>query len=502
MRYFFIIVLFLFPAIVAGQSTPAEERLDPFEGSENTFQVKERDNLGIGIHAGTLFIQGDTRGVPSPALGFSLRKSIGHTFSLRYQGVVARAKGLDWRPSDTPEGGVMYRNYITPLTDQSVQLIASINNINFFRRTVKAAVYGFTGPGFMLYQTRKDLFNADEQPYSYDGFENPSEYSHRSDVVADLNLLFDDEYETTRQGGDPLGFGYGNAIIPRFSIVGGAGIGFRLSRRVDLNLEYRASWHNDDFLDGERRTRNQEISSTTDVVHFASAGLTFKVGKGVESRWWNNPISKPMESLGLMRTDINRLYIDGDKDGVLDFLDKEPDTKPGATVNTHGETVPDETDLINQLTKQLGDLTINVTNLNQQTQNRIDELEKKINKANDGYIAFGPVLFDYDKSKVKREFFPELIKAAQYIKARPAQSLRLTGYTDVRGSGPYNDKLAETRVQAVATFFTEYLGVSPSQIKIEYKGKNEPLLELPDQPYPNNDDAYYLNRRVMIDILK
>jgi outer membrane protein OmpA-like peptidoglycan-associated protein len=58
-------------------------------------------------------------------------------------------------------------------------------------------------------------------------------------------------------------------------------------------------------------------------------------------------------------------------------------------------------------------------------------------------------LFDYDKADVRPSETPKVDKLIQYMKQNPNVEVGLDGYTDPRGTPPYNQKLSQRRVDAV-----------------------------------------------------
>ena len=110
-------------------------------------------------------------------------------------------------------------------------------------------------------------------------------------------------------------------------------------------------------------------------------------------------------------------------------------------------------------------------------------------------ISFSNVLFDFEKSKLKKEFLSDLDKLAEYLKNNPSASVLLEGYTDITGSDAYNLNLSKKRVQSIKKYLIKK-GVDPEKINISAKGKEKPTAD------NNTKEGRKLNRRVEISIVK
>ena len=121
------------------------------------------------------------------------------------------------------------------------------------------------------------------------------------------------------------------------------GIAFKLGKRVNLALEDRFTLVKDDLLDGqqwqEHPVGDPVQTRDFDSYNYLSLGLNFNIGsKSVEPLWWINP-------LDYAYSEINNpkhmklpkpVFDDADGDGVVDQLDREPNTPAGCPVDTHG----------------------------------------------------------------------------------------------------------------------------------------------------------------------
>ena len=63
--------------------------------------------------------------------------------------------------------------------------------------------------------------------------------------------------------------------------------------------------------------------------------------------------------------------------------------------------------------------------------------------------SFRDILFDYDKADIRSGEATKIKDIASYMRQNSTVILRIDGYTDPRGSAPYNKALSTRRVTAV-----------------------------------------------------
>ena len=137
---------------------------------------------------------------------------------------------------------------------------------------------------------------------------------------------------------------------------------------------------------------------------------------------------------------------DSDSDGVIDSLDKCPNTPKNVLINHYGCPI--------------------ITTL-------------RIN-------------FDFNKADIKKIYYPEIEKVAIAMKNNPKLKIEIDGYTDNIGSEEYNLKLSLKRAQAVKDLLVNKYGIDPKRIIVKGFGEKYPLL-------PNTTPTNRaLNRRVEI----
>ena len=138
--------------------------------------------------------------------------------------------------------------------------------------------------------------------------------------------------------------------------------------------------------------------------------------------------------------------IDSDADGVVDYMDRCPNTPLGVKVNHYGCRL------------------ITTLRLN----------------------------FDYKSTKVKKKYLAKLEKLANFLKQNKDLKIEIDGYTDNLGSKEYNLNLSKRRAEAVKDILVKKFHINPSRIIVKGFGEEYPLV-------PNTTESNRaLNRRVEI----
>jgi OmpA-OmpF porin, OOP family len=113
----------------------------------------------------------------------------------------------------------------------------------------------------------------------------------------------------------------------------------------------------------------------------------------------------------------------------------------------------------------------------------------------DATIPLNNIFFDFDKSILKPESFPELNRVVTLMNERPAMQVELSGHADATGPEDYNLDLSKRRAAAVASYLTDK-GISDGRITVTFFGETKPV--------ESNDTVAgrRKNRRVEFKILK
>lgn len=186
---------------------------------------------------------------------------------------------------------------------------------------------------------------------------------------------------------------------------------FRLSKRVDLNVEVQGSFLNEQF-------NRISMYHLTDGIGQLTAGLTFKLGKT------DFEVLEPMDYdlLNDLNDQINALRAENEE------LSKRPVSCPECK-----ETV---TEVVN---------------------NVVDNV----------------VFFRLNSAKIDKNQHINIYNTAEYIKAHNTP-IKVIGYADKKtGKADYNMQLSEKRAKAVAKELIDKYGISSDQITVEWKGCEE-----------------------------
>ncbi len=105
------------------------------------------------------------------------------------------------------------------------------------------------------------------------------------------------------------------------------------------------------------------------------------------------------------------------------------------------------------------------------------------------------VLFDFNKFFLKPQARQALHLVAGILKDHPHKKIYIVGYTDNVGSDEYNLRLSLQRAQSVADFLIYVEGIPSERIKIEGKGKANPVAD------NSTEQGRAANRRVEIKLV-
>lgn len=147
--------------------------------------------------------------------------------------------------------------------------------------------------------------------------------------------------------------------------------------------------------------------------------------------------------------------LDSDGDGVLDSMDKCPNTPKGIKVDKDGCPVPIPE-------------KVSITLL---------------------------VQFDFDRYNVKPQYHDEIAKVASFLQAYPKTAGVLEGHTDSLGTEQYNQRLSEKRAESVKKYLVDKFNINGSRLTTVGYGEAKPV-------DTNATDAGRMrNRRVVANIV-
>ena len=249
----------------------------------------------------------------------------------------------------------------------------------------------------------------------------------------------------------------------------GAGVNFKLSNRVALNLGYDANFLDADNLDGAWRNG----ASNKDKWSYGYAGLEFSLGSSAKpSLEWTNPLALMYDELkdptlrqevealktrvSTLEGTVNQLSADADGDGVADKFDRCPGTPAGTVVD--GSGCP----LTHPEASALGA----------------------------GTASGSTIQFEFDSSVLKTSSYPVLDAVSADLKAGSGRAT-LEGHASAEGTNSYNMNLSRDRANSVKTYLVNS-GVDANRVSVKAFGESRPVAS------NETEEGRMQNRRVEI----
>jgi outer membrane protein OmpA-like peptidoglycan-associated protein len=280
-----------------------------FMNNTYPYPARPRDMWELGISGGVGYLLSDLKSKTGIAGGLSLRKSLGHTTSLRaswtgsfIKGEAAYGHGTDFKTTEHL---------------LSLDALFTLNNPGYYRGDPKANIYLLGGYSLVLTQTE------------YKGFDG--EYRVFHDVIQRhlITTLFKDaapdRYNSKGSKSQWLMHGFDL----------GGGIALKTSDRVNLGIEQKFVYLPTDQLDAYNG------GTWNDILSYTTLRLNYNLGnssKKVQPLWWLNPnnyVYNEVNTPKHMKIPTPVLP-DADGDGVTDQFDMEPNTPSGCPVDSHG----------------------------------------------------------------------------------------------------------------------------------------------------------------------
>ncbi len=172
---------------------------------------------------------------------------------------------------------------------------------------------------------------------------------------------------------------------------------------------------------------------------------------------------------------------DSDGDGVVDRLDRCPNTPAGARVDAQGCELDSDGDGVVDALDQCPNTP------------RGDQVDAK-GCTLASTLQLKGVNFDYDSAALRADARPILDEAVTILKRYPQLRVEVAGHTDDRGSDAYNLDLSQRRAQAVLDYFVQ-MGIDAARLVPKGYGETAPVAD-------NATDAGRAkNRRVELRIL-
>lgn len=278
-------------------------------------------------------------------------------------------------------------------------------------------------------------------------------------------------------------------------VSGGVTPQFRITDKIALNLNLTAMVleSGDVTWDG---SGSSVLPGFDKTLFTATAGLSLYLGKGEKHADWvdNSPASLLMAQIEGLEGRLAKLESDlqdDDRDGVPNYLDVEPNTPAGFQVDSKGRAV----DLNNNGIPDDLEGALNATFVSQSEFKQVmgdgAELASNIVKTllNEGYVN---AYFRFDSTQPETHSFYAINYMVTYLRANPAATAELIGYSDQLGNEAYNQKLSENRAKKV---FDILVASGIDANRLSYKGEGED-----DSVDKSSADARRITRKVTMRI--
>jgi outer membrane protein OmpA-like peptidoglycan-associated protein len=112
------------------------------------------------------------------------------------------------------------------------------------------------------------------------------------------------------------------------------------------------------------------------------------------------------------------------------------------------------------------------------------------------------VLFDFDKSTIRPSAADALKQVASIIRSSSKGAVLIDGYTDSKGSDPYNQRLSDRRAESVRKWLMTKEGLKDIDFTTRGFGAKNPVAPNTNPDGSDNPDGRQKNRRVEITVKK
>ncbi|MCW3463275.1 OmpA family protein [Chitinophaga nivalis] len=444
-----------------------------FLNHQSNFPAKPRDMWELGFHGGLHLISGTIPAQPGFGGGISLRKSLGHVFSLRAEYIGSIDKGQDyklrpviaangnpWAKTAALNGGQIIGNYKSQNHQLSLDVIASLSNIMFYRAEPKVNWYVLAGYSIVMADVDVDALDANGNGYKYD----PAKLTgKRSDIKSYIKSVQDKKYEQNAPSqGNRVTIGRTNDNqLLRHALDLGTGVAFKVSKRFNIGIEEKITMPFDAYLDGY----SNPYGASKDFYSYTSVRLNFNLGnpsRRVQPLWWINPLEYAYSELSSPRHMKLPAPVlpDADGDGVTDQFDREPNTPAGAPVDVHGvakdtdgDGVPDYKD--KQLITPTYCQPVDADGVGKCPD---PECCKGNNNVSCASLVLPSVSFKGSSTKVGKDQEAILASVAATLKSNPSCNVLVTGHAGAKGKKGGVD-LSSRRVDSVIDYLADKQGI-------------------------------------------
>jgi len=162
--------------------------------------------------------------------------------------------------------------------------------------------------------------------------------------------------------------------------------------------------------------------------------------------------------------------LDSDKDGVMDDVDKCPETPSGVKVDKAGCPLDSDGDGVADYLDKCPNTPAGA----QVDKDGCPPVTPPPAVAEKGAYVFRNIYFDTNSATIKPESEPILDEVAEFLKANPGMKMEVQGHTDNKGPAEYNMKLSEKRAAAVKAYLVKDEAVKSDRLTTKGYGITMP----------------------------
>jgi OOP family OmpA-OmpF porin len=454
--------------------------------------------VSVSVNGGSLLFYGDIRQYDFyPVSKYQNEREWGYGLTVnKFFNPVIGLQGqlLNGRLAGTRRKQRVYFN--AEVFEYSLNAVVNLSNISFTGKSKdnrKFTLYALAGLGLTNFKTKLMNINTDK-------------------VVSQFGYGPDRKGVTERTT---------EVVIPV-----ALGLKYRVNKRFDVGLEASLRNVNSDKLDAR-----VVVNSAEDKYGYTDLFVTYKFGSVAteEDVEWQNPLDALYNDVENLKTKVDGLTNDQDKDGVADIFDKDNNTSEGSkvygdgtAVDTDGDGVFDSRDA-EPFSSKGARVDANGKEVDSDGDGVPDSRDIEANTAKGSLVNFQGVkiptatvaaektgtiadiaaagfipsiFFDLGSTKIDYKHLQNLAAIARILKTNPGIKLTIIGNADAIGTQAANDKISRKRADAVKEHLVKVYGVEENRLITDSKGSNDPLAK------SDANKASLFNRRVDFKISK
>lgn len=304
---------------------------------------------------------------------------------------------------------------------------------------------------------------------------------------------------------------------------------YRLNDKIDVTVSAKSYQAFTDVLDATAISGKDVNGAKNDQFMYFSLGVSYKLGGKKQSMEWYSPLDKMYHSQKNTHKQIDGLTKDGDRDGVADQFDQNPNTPDGVSVDGSGNAldvdmdgVSDYLDLdpftnkgasVDKYGKELdddGDGIPNSQDLEPNTEaGALVSYQGVTLKGMEGVSSsFLPsIYFSSGSVSLRHEEIRQLATVAKTLRNNRDVRLLVIGHADSHGDVYTNHQLGLQRANVVIKHLKDVYGVDANRLIADSKGETTPLaltpaiqVEIEGRGITLDDYLSEINRRVDFEI--